>query len=80
MYPFQAISWIFELCEVMLTTQTHIGQTPLEIDNLQEEHKQVENTAAVSTHPYYKNHSPWVFFVYLFSFVDHLFDNNSLGF
>ena len=57
----------------MLTTQTHIGQTPLEIDNLQEEHKQVENTAAVSTQlcyskfPYYKKS---FFFVY----------NNSLFF
>ncbi|KAL4216901.1 S14 domain and spectrin repeat-containing protein 1 [Mactra antiquata] len=41
----QAISWIQELYDVMLTSQTNIGQTPQEIDNLQEEHRQVETTA-----------------------------------
>ncbi|KAK3083009.1 hypothetical protein FSP39_011505 [Pinctada imbricata] len=41
----QAIEWIYELCEVMSSTHTSMGNTIEEAENLQKEHKKFESTA-----------------------------------
>lgn len=44
----QAIDWINELCDVMVTTHTDMGQSAEEAEALHEEHKKFEATALVS--------------------------------
>ncbi|XP_023933441.1 uncharacterized protein LOC106181372, partial [Lingula anatina] len=41
----QAIAWILELCDVMVTTHTDMGKNPTESERLQDEHKKFETTA-----------------------------------
>ncbi|KAL3854881.1 hypothetical protein ACJMK2_014117, partial [Sinanodonta woodiana] len=41
----QAILWILELCDVMMSTHTSIGSSTQEAEKLQEEHKKFESTA-----------------------------------
>ncbi|CAL1540820.1 unnamed protein product, partial [Lymnaea stagnalis] len=49
----QAIDWINELCDVMVSTHTDLGRSPEEADSLHEEHKQFEATA-LGTYEYGK--------------------------
>lgn len=44
----QAVQWILELCDVMVKSQTNMGQTKEDIEKLQEEHKNFESTASAT--------------------------------
>ncbi|XP_046554795.1 uncharacterized protein LOC124264120 [Haliotis rubra] len=54
----QAIDWILELCDVMVTTHTDMGRTQEEAEKLQEEHRTFESTAAVRYPGYLGDISP----------------------
>ena len=46
----QAIDWINELCDVMVTSHTDMGRSSEEAQDLHNEHRKFEATALVSQH------------------------------